>query len=271
MKNRSLSFIFIFLITAVFLTSISIFFSYKKYSNFEFGKFDLGNMNQMLHNSSQGNFMEITDYYGSNVSSFSMSHVDFSIMLLIPFHYIFSDAFFLVVFQRILFFATSLIFFVICRKLKYSLFESMIISLLVFLMPISGFNLINASFHPLIFSLFFVPLVYLFATRRAQILRFDKVIILVSFLIILFSKEELGLVMACFSLFLIFKRKKYYKFFATLFTISLFWSLFSIFYLIPLFNYPKNYFASKFFKRNANRTIKYKTRYRRRKLFFIQI
>lgn len=194
----------------------------------------------MLHNSSTGHFMEITDYYGSNVSRFSMSHVDFSIILLSPLHYIFPSAFFLVVFQRLIFFVTSLVLFYTCRKLKFNYIESISVSLLVFLMPISGFNLVNASFHPLIFSLLLVPTIYLLSFSKKRLTNKRKIAIFLLYLITLFSKEELGLVLALFSIFMLFKFKKDRVFFLMMGFLSFIWSLVAIFYIIPLYDYQRS-------------------------------
>ena len=55
-----------------------------RYSNFDYGKFDLGNMNQMIWNTLHGKFMYLTDYFGTNLPRWAMSHVDPILLLFIP-------------------------------------------------------------------------------------------------------------------------------------------------------------------------------------------
>src|SRR3990172_8932606 len=54
------------------------------YANFDFGKFDLGNMSQMLWNTLHGRFMYLTDYFGTNLPRWAMSHVDPILLLFLP-------------------------------------------------------------------------------------------------------------------------------------------------------------------------------------------
>ena len=54
------------------------------YNNFDMGKFDLGNMAQMLWNTMHGRFMYLTDYFGTNLPRWSMSHVDPILLLFLP-------------------------------------------------------------------------------------------------------------------------------------------------------------------------------------------
>src|SRR5690349_7839134 len=55
-----------------------------RYDNFDYGKFDLGNMNQMIWNTTQGRFMYLTDYFGTNLPRWAMSHVDPILLVFIP-------------------------------------------------------------------------------------------------------------------------------------------------------------------------------------------
>ena len=66
------------------------------------GKFDLGNMTQMSWYSLKGKFMYLTDYFGSNVPRWSMSHVDPILVLFIPFFYLIPEPLTLVILQNLL-------------------------------------------------------------------------------------------------------------------------------------------------------------------------
>lgn len=63
---------------------ISIRINIFRYNNLDFGKFDLGNMTQMVWNTLHGRPMYLTDYFGGNVPRWSMSHVDPILLLFVP-------------------------------------------------------------------------------------------------------------------------------------------------------------------------------------------
>ena len=55
-----------------------------RYENFEFGKFDLGNMTQMVWYVTQGKSLYLTDYFGTNLPRWAMSHVDPILYIFVP-------------------------------------------------------------------------------------------------------------------------------------------------------------------------------------------
>lgn len=88
LRNRA--FIYKWLPILILIIFSLLFFIYgyllanKRYNNYEYGKFDLGNMSQMVWNSSRGNFMEITDQFGTNMPRWGMSHVDPLLLIFVP-------------------------------------------------------------------------------------------------------------------------------------------------------------------------------------------
>src|SRR3989304_4612412 len=76
---------FLFLIIFSFgILAVSARIAYSRYQNFESGKFDLGNMAQMVWNTSHGRFMYLTDYFGTNMPRWGMSHVDPFLIIFVP-------------------------------------------------------------------------------------------------------------------------------------------------------------------------------------------
>lgn len=73
----------VFSLSAVVCT-ISIRINIFRYNNFDFGKFDLGNMTQMVWNTLHGRPLYLTDYFGGNVPRWSMSHVDPVLLFFVP-------------------------------------------------------------------------------------------------------------------------------------------------------------------------------------------
>ena len=82
-----------------------------RYNNYDMGKFDLGNMTQMAWYTLKGKFMYLTDYFGSNVPRWSMSHVDPILVLFIPLFYFFPEPLSWVFAQNFLIIASAFLVF----------------------------------------------------------------------------------------------------------------------------------------------------------------
>lgn len=252
LKNQKSLILLVFITSVLFLTFVTMYFSLDRYNNFVYGKFDLGNMNQMLYNSSRGHFMLITDYFGDNTPRWSMSHVDPSLLIFIPISLLYSDASILLYAQTFTFTLSAFLVYLIARKENLPVLHSAILGLLIFLMPISGYILIWTTFHSLVLAIPSLLLVYYLLQHypkkdtNINILKKpiskQKIIlslIYFSVLMILTSKEELGIVLACFLPFLYknFKERVNLKrHFIIIGIVSVVWSLFCFFYLIPSFS-----------------------------------
>ena len=71
-----------------------------KYNNFMYGKFDLGNMSQVVWNNKHGNFNMVTDQFGNDISRLGMSHVDLTLFVVTPLYFIKEDPRLLIFFQQ---------------------------------------------------------------------------------------------------------------------------------------------------------------------------
>lgn len=225
----------------LFLSLTAIIFSLDRYNEFVYGKFDLGNMNQMLYNSSRGNFMIITDYFGNNVPRWAMSHVDPSLLIFVPLNWFYSDANFLLIAQILAFLFSSILVYLIAKKQGISNITSANIALLVFLLPISGFILVWTTFHSLILAMPFLLLAYLLMLNYQKgFSRGRKIIYLVviylSFFLVIMSKEEIGLIVFVFGIYLFFKFKDLRKHVVIISILSLFWTFACFLYIIPKYS-----------------------------------
>jgi len=65
--------------------------SFLRYDNFLAGRFDLGNMDQVVWNTIHGRIFQLTDPNGTNIISRLAFHSDFMLVLLSPFYLIWSS------------------------------------------------------------------------------------------------------------------------------------------------------------------------------------
>ena len=238
---------------SLFFSSVAFYLSINRYNNFVFGKFDLGNMNQMLYNSARFNFMIISDYFGSNVPRWSMSHVDPLLLILIPFNWFYSDASLLLAAQNLCFLLSSFLVYKISREYKINLFHSWVLSLLVFLMPMSGFILVWTTFHPTAIAVPIYLLIYflLLKNKKSNFIKnniFFNLSIFVLTILFILGKEELGIVFAASVPFLLTQFKRYKKLLIFLSLISALWSFLCLFIIIPHYTTVRNQSLSNFVK-----------------------
>src|SRR3990172_7207468 len=132
-----------YLLVLAFLSFVFAFVNIRmnvfSYSNFDFGKFDLGNMSQMLWNTLHGRFMYLTDYFGTNLPRWSMSHVDPILLIFLPLFMIFPSPMTLVVSQLILVIFSSLLIFLIADQVLESKFSAFLFGLSFLFYPAVGF------------------------------------------------------------------------------------------------------------------------------------
>ena len=151
----------------VFASMLKI--NFFRYNNFDIGKFDLGNMTQMSWYSLKGKFMYLTDYFGSNVPRWSMSHVDPILVLFIPFFYLIPEPLTLVILQNLLIILGAFFVYKIALLKTSNKVFSLFISLAYLSYPALGFVISWTGYHgvsPAIF--FFLWFFYLFEKYRSS-------------------------------------------------------------------------------------------------------
>lgn len=233
--SRKYSLLILAVLFTIFVTYAYL-LSFKRYANFEFGKFDLGNMAQMVSNTKNGRFMELTDQFGSNMPRWGMSHVDPIVLLFVPIFFIYEHPMILVFFQQILIYSAIFPLFLLTYIKTKSRILGTLVVLAYLLYPANGFSVVWTGFHGISFvAPLFAWFVY-FLEKNAFLARDNlrlKIIYWLFIVVLLSGKEEIGAILALYSIFIYFKNKKLaiYTFFVTLG-----WTLICFLYIIPKYS-----------------------------------
>jgi len=238
----------LFFLILVFIGTnvISFYAALKRYNNFEFGKFDLGNMSQMVWNTANGRPLMLTDQFGTDMSRLGMSHFDPIILLFVPIFAVFAHPMILVFLQHLSFVSSIFPIYFISNKKLNSKLASVIIALTFILYPAVGYTLVWTEFHGITFvSSLFLWLVY-FLESKNYLKAFNKKDLLVYSLLILLllsGKEEIGSMLAIYALLFFFKNKKLA---IATFVFSTLWFVCVFFILIPTANKDRDISVNSF-------------------------
>lgn len=235
-KEDKYYFIILFFCIVVIASMVKI--NTFRYNNFDMGKFDLGNMSQMAWYSLRGQFMYLTDYFGSNVPRWSMSHVDPILALFLPFYYFFPEPLTLVFAQNILVVFAAFFIYEIAKLKTGNKTFSLFITLSYLSYPPLGFLVSWTGYHgvtPAIF--FFLWFFYLFEkyrTENKQLKFINYFYLTLLALITMFGKEQIALyfIVTGFYIFISSNYKKYAVFLTSL---SIVWFITAFFIIIPHF------------------------------------
>lgn len=233
--RKYLSYIIIFAYaTLIFLLMVKI--NVFRYNDFGQGKFDLGNMTQMAWYSLRGKFMYLTDYFGSNVPRWSMSHVDPILILFLPIFYFISHPLTLVFSQNLLVILGAFLIFEIAKlKTKNEIF-SVFLALSYLSFPALGFVLSITGYHgvtpAIFFFLFFVYYYEKFLSEQRQFRIKDYLILIVLMIITMMGKEQISLYFLMFGIYISFT-SKFKKFGYGVSLFGLVWFLICFMVIIP--------------------------------------
>jgi len=173
--NKEVLGILAVLLVSAVVCVISIRINIFRYNNFDFGKFDLGNMTQMVWNTLHGRPLYLTDYFGGNVPRWSMSHVDPILLLFVPIFALFPHPLTLVFAQL---FLTSvlapLVIFKIAKLVLKSNLASTLISISYLLYPALGYLNTQTGFHGVSVAIPFFLLSAYFIERMHHTQIFSK-------------------------------------------------------------------------------------------------
>jgi uncharacterized membrane protein len=241
LRNRA--FIYKWLPILILIIFSLLFFIYgyllanKRYNNYEYGKFDLGNMSQMVWNSSRGNFMEITDQFGTNMPRWGMSHVDPLLLIFVPIFWVYANPMVLVFFQHLVIFSAIYPIYKLSRFKGLGKFTSTLIGMTYVLYPALGYTLVWTTFHGISFAApLFLWWVYFLEYHGFKISGLKQQLIYwILFLLILFGKEELGFILFLYVLFF-FNGFKFSILKVVTMFLALSWSLVSFLWIIPSYS-----------------------------------
>ena len=232
-KNSNLTQILslIFLMLLVFYTSAKL--ANFKYNNFMYGKFDLGNMSQVVWNNKHGNFNMVTDQFGNDISRFGMSHVDLILFLVTPLYFIKEDPRLLILFQQFIVTLGAVAVYLLAKLLFKSKNLAFLWGFAYLVYPAVGHILTKQTFHGVSLSAIFFLFAIYFYLKNQNIP--SKINLFIFWILIFFSmlgKEEIPIVISMFGLWMIYKFKDL-KTGISLFFIGLVWFVIAFFILIP--------------------------------------
>lgn len=255
--SKHLPFLFL-LAVAVFVFAVVLRMNYTRYDNFENGKFDLGNMVQMVWNTMNGRFMYLTDYFGMNMPRWGMSHVDPLLIIFVPFMAIFKTPLVLTFSQSAFVIFSSLILYKIAELELKNKFVAMLIGLSYLLYPAIGWILAWTDYHGVTAAIpFFLGSFYVYERmhKAGDYSLKNKVILWILLVLSMAGKEEIPLFVSLMGVFILIFRtnilsycdgwvncKENFKRFIALepaklaikiMIVSLAWFIFAFFILIP--------------------------------------
>lgn len=225
---------YVLLIVTIIVLIVSFTLSLRRYQNYEFGKFDLGNMAQMVYNTSNFNLMEVTDQFGTNMPRSGMSHVDPILMIFAPLYKLIPHPMLLVFFQHVLLIVSIYPLYYLTKNFTKSNYAAYIFVGIYLSNTILGYTLVWTAFHGISFvAPLFIWVAY-FLERNAYLKNDPSLRTYIAYwlliLLILMGKEQAGLLVAFGSFFLFLRNKKLS---IITFVISMFWFLIAFFVIIP--------------------------------------
>lgn len=180
-----------------------------RYNNFDFGKFDQGNMTQMVWNTLRGRVLYLTDYFGSNVPRWSMSHVDPILLLFVPVFAVFPYPMTLAYAQLVLMVLSAFLIFEITRMELKSKLAACLFGMAYLLYPSMGFINGTMGFHGVTAAVpFFLGAFYVFEKMYKENNFSVKKIVLfwVLLIITMTGKEQVPLYVVMWGLFILLFR-----------------------------------------------------------------
>ncbi|EKD99823.1 MAG: membrane protein-like protein [uncultured bacterium] len=219
----------------IFLVNLRI--NFFRYNNFDFGKFDLGNMTQMLWNTLHGRVLYLTDYFGTNLPRWSMSHVDPILLLFVPIFAVFQHPMTLVVSQLVLVIFSSIIIYKIAELELKSKFSACFLACAYLFYPAIGFLTAWTGFHgvtaviPAFLGAFYV---YEKMHKSQKFTKKGLVAFWVLLVLVMMGKEQLPLYIAFYGVFIWLFRQNY-KLGLKMIGVGAVWFIVAFFVIIPSF------------------------------------
>jgi len=248
-KNWAVLFLIAFSF-GIFVLGIKI--NLLRYGNFDLGKFDLGNMTQMVWNTLNGKFMYLTDYFGTNLPRWAMSHVDPILLLVVPFFILYQSPLTLVFFQLVLVTFSSLLIYKIGELEFENKFLAMLGGLTYLLYPALGFVLAWTAFHGVTIAIpFFLGAFYVFEKmyKDKKYTKKGMTLFWILLVVTMAGKEELPLFIFMYGLFILVYRngklKDLKSFLSTsiaklakkMMLVSAVWFMMAFFVIIPAYSH----------------------------------
>ncbi|MBP7927979.1 DUF2079 domain-containing protein [Patescibacteria group bacterium] len=251
-KNNINLFVVIFFCVLFLVVTVRI--NHFRYYNFDYGKFDLGNMTQMVWNVLQGNGLYLTDYFGTNLPRWSMSHVDPILYLFVPIFALFPNPMTLVYSQLVLVIFSAVLLYKIAELTLKSKFAAMLVGLSYLFYPAIGYLTAHTGFHgvtaviPFFFAAFYI-MEKMYVEQRFT--RFRLVLFWLMLILTMMGKEQLPLYIFLYAVFIFLFRNSPFGDFKSKLTsqvsklsyavmfVSLTWFVAAFFIIIPAYAHQR--------------------------------
>lgn len=234
-KHSNKIFILLLVLFNALVFAICVKINIFRYNNFDFGKFDLGNMSQMAWYTLNGKFMYLTDYFGTNLPRWAMSHVDPILVIFLPIFALFPHSLTLVFGQIVLVLSTSLVIYKLASFVLKSNLAAFLLSMSFLFYPAVGFLLAWTGYHGVTVVIpFFILAFYVFERMHWE-KNFSKqrrIVFWVMIVLTLMGKEQLALYMVMYGVFIAIARKNL-RYGLYLISLGLVWFVISFMIIIP--------------------------------------
>jgi uncharacterized membrane protein len=223
--------------TGIFFVNLRI--NTFRYNNFDYGKFDLGNMTQMLWNTLHGRLLYLTDYFGTNLPRWAMSHVDPILLLFVPVFALFQHPATLIISQLVLVIFSSILIYLIANLELDSKLAASILGLSYLVYPAVGFLTAWTGFHGVSVVIpAFLGAFYMFERMHKKNIFTKKGLILFWILLILtmMGKEQLPLYVFMYGGFVWLLRNKK-NLGIRMMLVSFLWFVMAFFVVIPAYSH----------------------------------
>lgn len=204
------------IVYCIYIITISIL----RYTNFYVGRFDLGNMDQVVWNTIRGRIFQITDPDGVNIISRLAIHADFILVFLAPFYLLWRDPRMLLIIQTLIVALGAVFVFLLGKDLLKNKTAALILSIAYLLNP--------SVEHSNLYDFHAVTLATTFLLGSFYFIRRKKYFLTILFLLLAsITKEEVWIITAITGLYMFLAEKK-----RVLGTIVFLLSTFIFFYLV---------------------------------------
>lgn len=213
--------------------------SFLRYIHFYTGRFDLGNMDQTVWNTINGNLFSLTDPNGTAEISRLAVHADFILVLLSPLYLIWSDPRMLLLVQTLVLSLGGIFVFLIAKKVLKNKTISLAFAIAFYLNPLVQFTNLY-DFHAVTLATTFLLAAFYFILEK-------KWLFVLFFLFLAgITKEQVWATNALLGLYIIFISKE--KIIGGLVTfLSSFMFIFLFWFAIPNAALENQHFALSFF------------------------
>lgn len=221
-----------------------LYFFYMTYVSFErhvhlfTGRFDLGNMDQTVWNTSRGVFFSLTNPDGVSILSRLAVHADFILIVFAPFYYVWQDARVLLFFQSLVLACGGVFVYLLALHFSKKHTLSLAFSISYFLnFWVQRQNLFD--FHAVSLATTFIIASFYFLVKKRYVW------FLVFLMCAFFTKENVYLVGLFFGTYLFLQDKKFYGVMLSFVSICAFFAF--VYFFIPFFRGGEEHFALSFF------------------------